>query len=91
MMMDSTMKQSDVTLIDDTAVNNEQATDDPQIKKLVKELKKDGLITSAEYSVSVKDGRLYINNVKQNNAVNNKYKNIFSGKDDFSYEVKVNK
>jgi hypothetical protein len=82
------MKQNAVTPITDIS-NDAQATEDPQIIELVNELKKDGLITSDNYSVSVKDGRLYINDIKQTNTINNKYKKIFADKDDFTYEVKV--
>jgi len=89
MMMDSTMKTTSTSLINNITNEEAQATDDPQIKELVNELKKDGLITSNEFTVSVKSGRLYINEKRQSNAVNNKYKNIFTGKDDFSYEVKT--
>jgi K(+)-stimulated pyrophosphate-energized sodium pump len=89
MMMDSTMKQNGVTSINDINNNVDQATEDPEIKKLVNELKKDGLITTNDFSVSVKDGRLYINDKRQSNTINNKYKKIFAGKDDFSYEVKT--
>ena len=92
MMMDSTMKQNGTTSINEATNNEDQATDDPQIKELVSTLKKDGLInTSTNFSVSVKGGRLYINDKKQSNAINNKYKNIFVGRDDFSYEVKSHK
>ncbi|MEP6597383.1 MAG: sodium/proton-translocating pyrophosphatase, partial [Ginsengibacter sp.] len=92
MMMDSTMNHTGVTSINDVNSNNaDTAPDDPQIKTLISELKKDGLIiTSSDFSVSVKGGRLYINDKRQSAAINNKYKNIFAGKDDFSYEVKVN-
>jgi K(+)-stimulated pyrophosphate-energized sodium pump len=87
-MMDSTMRSSNITSINDANDAAEsQATEDPQIKELVEELKNDGLITSANYSVSVKAGRLYINGIRQPNTINNKYKNIFAGKNDFSYEV----
>ena len=76
-----------------TEVNNteEQTIEDPQIRQLVSELKKDGLITTPDYTVSVKAGRLYINGLRQKNAINNKYKNIFVGKEDFSFEVKASK
>ena len=91
MMMDSTTHQNGVTsIISDSTINN-QATEDPEIKELVNELKKDGLITSPEYTVSVKAGRLYINGIRQSRTINNKYKNIFANKEDFDYEVKVKK
>ena len=92
MMMDSTIKQNATAPIGDTNNNEDQATDDPQIKELISELKKDGLINASKgFSVSVKEGRLYINDKRQSNAINNKYKKIFAGKEDFSYEVKVNR
>jgi uncharacterized protein with WD repeat len=91
MMMDSTTRENQAASVNNVSNAEETATEDPQIKQLVSELKKDGLITTPDYSVSVKAGRLYINEVRQKNAVNNKYKNIFEGKEDFSFEVKANK
>src|SRR5204862_6775775 len=54
MMMDSTMKATSTPLTNDITNEEAQATDDPQIKELVNELKKDGLITTSNgFSVGV--------------------------------------
>jgi K(+)-stimulated pyrophosphate-energized sodium pump len=75
--------------ISDNAVG--QAPEDPQITKLINQLKQDGLINSDNYTVSVSSGVLYLNGEKQNRQVNNKYKSVVKNLNDFVYEVKVKK
>jgi hypothetical protein len=71
--------------------DNEQTTDRPEITTLVNKLKKDNVINSSDNSVSVKDDRLYINGIKQGSDLNNKYKDIFKGKGNFTYGLKDTK
>jgi K(+)-stimulated pyrophosphate-energized sodium pump len=71
--------------------DNEQPTDRPEITTLVNELKKNNVINSSDNSVSVKDDRLYINGIKQGSDLNNKYKDIFKGKGNFTYGLKDTK
>ena len=71
--------------------DNEQTAERPEIITLVRELKKDGVINSFDNSISVKNDRLFINGIKQGNDLNNKYKNIFEGKGNFTYGLKDKK
>ena len=94
LMNNNTLNQTTDTLTnnlsDNTNINKISEEEDPQIKKLIRVLTKDGLISNtSDYSVSIKGGQLYINGVKQSNDVNNKYKRLFRDKEDFTYEVKI--
>ncbi len=53
---------------------------DQDIQNLIQSLKNDGLITTSDYRVGVKNNWLYINGEKQSTAVNEKYKQFFYNK-----------
>ena len=96
LMDNNALHQNTNTLTNDLSGNSDTNViaeeEDPEIRRLVRELSVDGLITNtSDYSVSVISGRLYINGVKQNSDVNNKYKRLFRNKDDFTYEVKTSR
>ena len=52
------------------------------VKYLLGGLKNDGLISSENYTVEIKSGRLYIDGVEQSNEVNAKYQKYLDGKAD---------
>ena len=52
------------------------------IKYLLGGLKNDGLITTENYTVEIRDGRLIIDGIEQNDEVNNKYEKYLAGKGD---------
>jgi K(+)-stimulated pyrophosphate-energized sodium pump len=90
-LMDSgTVIESNANTMSKTS-NDEQIDERPEITTLIQELKKDGVINASDKSVGVTDDRLYINGIKQSNELNKKYKNIFEGKEDFTFELKYKK
>jgi K(+)-stimulated pyrophosphate-energized sodium pump len=71
----------------DTArVNNSntvvEAMNKADVKALLTGLKSDAIITTQDYTVEVRSGRLFVDGVEQTDAVNNKYKQYFEGKAD---------
>ncbi len=71
----------------DTArVNNSntvvEAMNKADVKALLTGLKSDAIITTQDYTVEVRSGRLFVDGVEQTDAVNNKYKHYFEGKAD---------
>lgn len=86
-IMDSTML-NESTINKTTNINNLDDAKDAQIKKLILELEKDGLVNSDSYSIGLKAGRLYIDDKKQSKLVSNKYKNLLDSMEDFSYNLK---
>jgi K(+)-stimulated pyrophosphate-energized sodium pump len=70
---------------------SDKAINDAVISKFIDELKKDNLINASDYNVKVKDNQLYINGVKQDAAINDKYKSYLASKGDFEVTVKEKK
>ena len=58
------------------------APNNNDIKYLLGGLKNDGLITTENYTVEIRDGRLIIDGIEQNDEVNNKYEKYLAGKGD---------
>ncbi len=63
--------------------DNSKTTNSNDIKNLIGGLKKDGIITSENYEVVIKDNILFVDGAQQNDAVNAKYRKYFEGKGDF--------
>ncbi|MBA3675141.1 MAG: sodium-translocating pyrophosphatase [Chitinophagaceae bacterium] len=68
----------------DNVKNNSNAMKSADIKGLLNGLKNDGIITSNNYTLEIVDGRLYVDGIEQPDAVNNKYRKYFAGKDDIT-------
>ena len=64
--------------------DNKPTITDEEINRLEDALKQDGLITSLDYTLSVVNNQLYINDVKQSTQANNHYRKYFYGKNDFT-------
>lgn len=66
----------------DNTTDNSNAMNNAEVKSLLGGLKNDGIITTKDYTVEIRNGRLFIDGIEQSNEVNNKYKKYFEGKDD---------
>ncbi|MGI8584492.1 MAG: hypothetical protein ACR2KX_20065 [Chitinophagaceae bacterium] len=64
----------------DNTNDNGNAMNNADVKSLLGGLKNDGIITSKDYTVEIRNGRLFIDGLEQSNEVNNKYKKYFEGK-----------
>jgi len=53
-----------------------------EMKSLLGGLKNDGIITSGDYTVEIVNGRLFVNGDEQAEAIQDKYRRYFDGKDD---------
>ena len=62
--------------------DNGNAMNNSDVKALLGGLKNDGIITSEDYIVVIKNNRLFVDGVEQSDAVNDKYKKYFEGKAD---------
>ena len=62
--------------------DNGNAMNNSDVKALLGGLKNDGIITSENYTVEIKNNRLFVDGVEQSDAVNDKYKKYFEGKGD---------
>ena len=87
-------KMENLILLNDNQIKNEkrdtatvsntvfEAMNQADVKALLTGLKSDGIITTQDYTVEVRGGRLFVNGVEQTDAINNKYKQYFEGKAD---------
>ncbi len=71
-----------------TSGKNNNAAGNNDVKYLLGGLKNDGLINSANYTVEIKGGRLFIDGVEQPDEVNNKYQKYIAGKGDMIIKEK---
>lgn len=67
--------------------NNPRAVADQHVRDLIIQLKNDGLIAAPKYKVSAKNNHLYINDVKQSDAINARYKNYYYDQGDFIVNI----
>jgi hypothetical protein len=75
-----------------TVTNGNSSGNNNDVKYLLGGLKNDGLITSENYTVEIRGGRLIIDGVAQPEEVNAKYQKYLAGKEDMIIkEHKVNK
>ena len=66
---------------------NKSNISDSDLNTLEEALKRDGLITRQDYFLEIKDEKLLINNVRQSQQVNNRYKKFLAGKNDFKEHI----
>ncbi|GAC1401247.1 MAG: hypothetical protein NVSMB63_20290 [Sediminibacterium sp.] len=83
--------------IDQRLITNERpvttnnSSQDKDIKTLIGGLKNDGIITSENYTVEIRNNRLFVDGREQTNEINDKYIKYFGGKGDLiikEYKVK---
>ncbi len=63
--------------------NNISGLNNTDVKLLVGGLKTDGIITSEDYTVEIRNNHLFVDGIQQPDAVNDKYRKYFEGKGDF--------
>ena len=68
-------------------VNSPRAMADEAVRALIIQLKNDGLIAAPKYKVSAKGNQLFINDRKQPDAINARYKNYFYNQGDFIVNI----
>ncbi len=62
---------------------NKNVFSDNDINNLEDKLFQDGVLTTDSYTLAAKNNKLYINGVKQSDAINNRYKDYYFNKGDF--------
>ena len=68
-------------------VVNPRAAADENVRQLIIQLKNDGLIAAPKYKVAGKNNHLYINDKKQPDAINARYKDFFFDQGDFIVNI----
>ena len=101
-MADQNLKQMQLSIDHDLKINLQKATQGLQkakaslqrLKAFTNDLEKDGLIENGKpYSIEIKDGDLYINDVKQSKKVTKKYREKYKDyfENDGDFKIHYNK